>query len=458
MSAGPQQQQQQQVFACACLNVRVHVDQTAAARTALEDNADVLECTLGPLGIQTALGALVEVKTGSSIDPNISVVRCLLCSTAVAYFKPAVPLPVSMVPHDQLRPRQLPAPQTTVYLARDTKCGAEIAEIELRGDYSEPFGVLLGPEAAAAAAVDPAKRRLVHVPRELQQRASEYMRQKEAEKSERVRAFIREQDDELEALRQRTMDQSAAVAALIGKRHGSDAAAIAQSQPTKPLSGAQSGLAAMLKGAPKPATASIPNPFARSTGSHTTTTTTTSDYDPLEHGFGNDDAQRPSRHHRHHLHTTTDYHHRSPRQLDDDLDDLDDDDDDDNISESDDDNDDDNENDGSGAMGMPRQQQQQQQQQRWGAGGVPVVGSMPIQIPQYGSGSIADDTYLNRRELRRRADEREMYRRQERAIRNMSKTFVPPHKLMDSIYELDSDMVIGSKPRDAYPMPFRHGP
>ncbi|KAJ1732549.1 hypothetical protein LPJ61_001989 [Coemansia biformis] len=446
MSAEPQ------VFACACLNVRVCAEDVAEQRTSLEDNADVLECTLDSSAIQVALNALVEVKPGSSIDPNISVVRCLLCMSAVGYFRGpgAVAMPPPLMSskepqqqqqqprHHQQHQQAMPAPHTTVYLAKGTKDAKAIEASEKTAAYSEPFGIVLDPKLADKPWGQ------AHIPRELQQRASEYMRLKETEKSDRVRAFIREQDDELERLRMRTDEQCGIVARLIGQTHKEPAPA------ARNASEATSGLAVMLRrvgpGGSASGAGSVPNPFARGSPP----SNRHSD-DNGGGGLGSDDGSGSN-------------------------------DDDDDVVDAF------LENGGGFAPGIglarnkplagrwePSQSGDESDldaadENRFGRpaqtgppGGnlsqmLMAAGSMPIQIPAYGSSSLTSDPFMSRREYHQRADEIQKNRRREQIMRGMPNTFVPPHKLMDSIHETDGDMLIGSKPRDAYPMSRHHAP
>ncbi|KAJ2435544.1 hypothetical protein GGF42_009034, partial [Coemansia sp. RSA 2424] len=88
-----------------------------------------------------------------------------------------------------------------------------------------------------------------------------------------------------------------------------------------------------------------------------------------------------------------------------------------------------------------------------------MSGSMPRQIPPYGSSSLAGIHSLNRRENQQRADEKEMNRRRSQMVRGLPKTFVPPHQLMDRIHESGTtDLLIGSKPRDSHAIGRRHAP
>ncbi|KAJ2793418.1 hypothetical protein H4R21_005906 [Coemansia helicoidea] len=101
--------------------------------------------------------------------------------------------------------------------------------------------------------------------------------------------------------------------------------------------------------------------------------------------------------------------------------------------------------------------------QRGGHGGnlsqmLVTAGSMPVQIPAFGSSSLSADPFMSRRQMVQHSDEMEMRRRRQKMMRGMPSTFIPPHKLMDSIHENDGEMPVGSKPRDAYPMSRRHAP
>ncbi|KAJ2431125.1 hypothetical protein GGF41_000688 [Coemansia sp. RSA 2531] len=88
-----------------------------------------------------------------------------------------------------------------------------------------------------------------------------------------------------------------------------------------------------------------------------------------------------------------------------------------------------------------------------------MSGSMPRQIPLYGSSSLAGAHTLNRREYQQRVDEIEMQRRRQQMVRELPKTFVPPHQLMDRIHESGAtELLIGSKPRDSHAIGRRHAP
>ncbi|KAJ2392939.1 hypothetical protein GGI23_005119 [Coemansia sp. RSA 2559] len=81
-----------------------------------------------------------------------------------------------------------------------------------------------------------------------------------------------------------------------------------------------------------------------------------------------------------------------------------------------------------------------------------LAGSMPIQIPRFGSSSMAAGGYsMSRQEYQQRADEMDMSRRREQILRGLPKTFVPPHELMNQLHDNDVDLLlVGSKPRDSY--------
>ncbi|KAJ2685568.1 hypothetical protein H4R19_006791, partial [Coemansia spiralis] len=389
--------------------------------------------------------ALAEVKKGSSIDPNISVVRCLLCKGAVVYFRgadagsmPLLPAHPTMQQQPQRQhglgqqQRAMPAPHATVYLAKDVKDARAIAESEKASTYSEPFGVVLDPELVGKL------RGQVHVPRDLHQRATEYMRQQETEKNNRIRAFVQEQDAALEQLRARTDEQSSIVARLVAQVHKEPAPS------ARSVSGATSGLAAMLRGSgsgpgPGSADASLPmaNPFARAAlprNGHADHNNKGDDDDGASSDYAMDDPflrdggelsnmlEPPARSRPFPI-------RRTPSQSGDE-------------SELD------------GA---------EDTQWRTGGGGgvlsqmmvsagpaMMTAGSMPVQIPAYGSSSMSTDPFVSRRELLQRSDELEMHRRRQKIMRGMPSTFIPPHKLMDSINENDAEMFIGSKPKDAY--------
>ncbi|KAJ1762286.1 hypothetical protein LPJ54_005883, partial [Coemansia sp. RSA 1824] len=162
-----------------------------------------------------ALSTLVEIKQGSSIDPNIKMVRCLLCKAPVLYFKTQSGQSLQGMQQS----KQMPAAYTTVYLTNETKDPQAVEESQKMVEYSEPFGAVL-----LSAYVGEARGRMAHVPRELQQRVSRYMQQQETLRDERVREYIRAQDAELERVRQQTREQSSIVAEIINKVHPQTAA------------------------------------------------------------------------------------------------------------------------------------------------------------------------------------------------------------------------------------------
>ncbi|PIA16776.1 hypothetical protein COEREDRAFT_81118 [Coemansia reversa NRRL 1564] len=418
------------VFGCTCLNVRAHVESVAEQRTSLEDNTNLLECVLDSTAIQVALRTLVEVKTGSSIDPNISVVRCLLCKTPVLYFKgESTQLSNARLTHhySQQHQKQLPTAQTTVYLTNDAKDPAAVAETQKMAEYSQPFEVLLHPSVTGVST----SRSGAHISRELQQKVSEFMRQQETAKSERVRAFVREQDAEIERLQQQTTLQCGIVAEIIAKVHPQQLQGIGNTRNT----GGSSGLAAMLRSS-GPAETRV-NPLLRGPRPHKG-----EDEEALEEDgdFGFDvgalstggiaaGVRRMS-------------HNASSRQSEDYSDPE--------FSESAFGGFDDGPPATSGIATLPSREGNLSQM---------LAGSMPIKIPMYGgASSLAADPIMTRREHYRRADELEMNRRKEQLVRQIPKTFKPPHELMNSIGENSSEMLIGSKPRDLYSMPRRHAP
>ncbi|KAJ1768238.1 hypothetical protein IW140_003709 [Coemansia sp. RSA 1813] len=472
----------QKIHACACLNVRVNVQDTAEERTTLEDIENVLECTLDSSAIRIELSALVEVVPGSSIDRKISAVRCLLCRSHVAYFKsPSPSSQTAAIPHASSGHRQMPAPFTTVYLPKSTKDPEEVRKSMEKAEYSQPFGVLLQP-----AFVDVARpRHSVHIPREMQQKSAEFMQRQETDKNERVRDFIRTQDEELERIHRRTTDECSILAEIIGKAHPQSPVT---TQPVEQARTGSSGLAAMLRGSS--AGVSGPNPSSRAmagslggsipfatlpargaisrpgiggggggggggdlfdddlddSGSRNNFSNTHSGHvDGSSSGIGRQigSQQTPS---------------RQSAGYSDDLE-----------QEEHEFGDFDDDNGGSGvraARDSPSLAVPLAHQQMSGSGNnnnntnQVVAGSMPIQIPRFGSSSLAVGGYsMNRQEYQQRADEMDMSRRREQILRGLPKTFVPPHELMNQIHDNDVDMLlIGSKPRDSYGIGRRHAP
>ncbi|KAJ2322820.1 hypothetical protein GGI00_005811, partial [Coemansia sp. RSA 2681] len=259
-------------FACGCLNLRVHTSTTSDERTALEDINDVLACELDSTAIQVELRALFEVKPASSIDPNISVVRCLLCKQPVLYFKPIHSSSVSST-----QPRQLPPSYSSAYLAKEAKDPKTVRESMKMSEYSEPFGVLMLPEYISNTTTTAAPPRgSNHVPREIQQKATEFMQRNEAAKNERVHEFIRAQDQALERIRRRAADECSIIAGIVSRtqphaldNQGHDGVS---SSLRRESIGASSGLASLLRGRAHSNVGSLPvatiggrmaNPFER---------------------------------------------------------------------------------------------------------------------------------------------------------------------------------------------------
>ncbi|KAJ2805778.1 hypothetical protein H4R20_001956, partial [Coemansia guatemalensis] len=305
---------------------------------------------------------------------------------------------------------------------------AAVAETQQMEEYSQPFEVLLQPSVTGVSTSRPG----THIPRELQQKVSEFMRQQETAKSERVRAFVREQDAEIERLQQQTTLQCGIVADIISKVHPQQLQGIASARN----SGGSSGLAAMLRSS-GPAEARA-NPLLRPPRP-----SRDEDEEALDGSgeFGFDVGALSSGGITGGVRQMS-LHASSSKQ-------------------SDDYSDPEHSEGGFGAFdeGPPVTSGMTTQPSREGNLSQMLAGSMPIQIPMYGgASSLAADPVMSRREYNRRADEREMNRRREQMVRQMPKTFVPPHKLMESIDESSSEIVIGSKPRDLYNMPRRHAP
>ncbi|KAJ2849938.1 hypothetical protein IWW36_002287 [Coemansia brasiliensis] len=431
-----------QVYSCTCLNVRAYVQAASSERVALEDTADVLECTLDSRAIQVALSWLVEVKGGSSIDPNINSVRCLLCKTPLLYFRnDSQPAALGAL-RPQQQQKALPEADSTVYMSKEAKDEQAMLASERAEEYSEAFGVMLLSNVVDQVRV----RSNVHIPRELQQKVTGYMQKLEAERDERVREFIRAQDEELERTRQRTKEQSKIVAEIVDKLHPQQQAPVSPGMH-KGTAGT-SGLAAMLRGSTGGGgmEAAGANPLAR--GSSYTGAQRL--HGPA-HSFSDDELDLedetafsamgaiPPRSSQGGLGRHLGQRTNSGRsQLSDALE-----------REEDAFGDFSSEQTGA-ASGVNMQRPGGNLSQM-------LAGSMPIQIPAFGS-SLTNDISLSRREHRQRADEIEMSRRREQILRGMPKTFVPPHQLMNQIDNDSSEMIVGSKPRDLYGMPRRHAP
>ncbi|KAJ2514986.1 hypothetical protein H4217_005449 [Coemansia sp. RSA 1939] len=475
---------QQNVHACACLNVRVNVQDTAEQRTTLEDIENVLECTLDSSAIHVELSALVEVVPGSSIDRKISAVRCLLCKVSVAYFESPSPssqtaAPAAM-PHIQPGQRQMPAPFTTVYLPSSTKNPDEVRTSIETPEYSQPFGVLLQPALSDAAR----SRHNIHIPREMQQKSAEFMQKQESDKNERVRDFIRKQDEELERIHRRTTEECNILAEIISKTHPQSPAT---SQPAHQGRSGSSGLAAMLRsstagaggsgslgrglsgsgsGSGSGGPGSMPFAALSPRGAISRPGADSGPGDSFDDEFDGDDlhsnvpkiqvgyAGGPSSGIGRQIGS-----HRTPsRQSGGYSDDLEH-----EEREFGDFADDDR---GAGAQGAASRGMNFDQN-RLGPGGAGgsnlgqmLAGSMPIQIPRFGSNSLAAGGFsMSRQEYHQRADERDTSRRREQMLRGLPKTFVPPHQLLDQIHDNDIDMLlVGSKPRDSYGLGRRHAP
>ncbi|KAJ2697941.1 hypothetical protein FB645_005792 [Coemansia sp. IMI 203386] len=428
------------VFGCKCLNVRLNVESTADSRISLENITNVLECRLGEApAVEVGLNALVEVKPGSSVDRSINVVRCLLCKSPVLYFRKAAAAGLSPL-------LGMPLAHSEGFLAQEAKNPEQVLEIQKNPEYSKPFGILLLPEFANGARSRPGG---THVPREIQQKATEFMQRQEIAKDERVREYIRAQDRALETVRNRTMDECALVADIINAVHPQTTAA----PPVRREPSAASGLAAMLRGPTNGGSsssranngASRQNPMDRRLG--TIGNNGQNSDDELGGVFGLADAVDSMA-----LRGGTNASSRrnnnafGTQQPDD-------------FSGND---EDDEEAFGDFAQLPPHSfapvQMTSQQQQRGGNLAPMLAGSMPIQIPTFGSGSVVGGHSLSRRELQHRAEEIEQNRRKEQFTRDLPKTFVPPHQLLDQMHENDTDLIIGSKPRDSYGFGRRYAP
>ncbi|KAJ2854846.1 hypothetical protein FB639_006308, partial [Coemansia asiatica] len=320
----------------------------------------------------------------------------------------------------------------------------QVVEIQKLPEYSEPFGILLLPEFRSAVQSRPAGAH-AHVPREIQQKAAEYMQRQDIAKDERVREFIRQQDRALEATRNRTMDECALVADIINAVHP-------QTVPTPPVRReptGSSGLAAMLRGSASGTSSSgskVSNGARHSPMDRRLDAGQVSD-DDLGGVFGLADAvdtmalRGSGAGRRANAFGTT-------QQQSDEFS-----------------NDEEEEAFGDFAQlpshsfaPVQMSRQQQPQQQRSGNLAPMLAGSMPIQIPTFGSGSMVGGHSLSRRDVHHRAEEVEQSRRKEQFARDLPKTFVPPHLLLDQMHENDTDLIIGSKPRDSYGFGRRYAP
>ncbi|KAJ2902569.1 hypothetical protein GGI21_004539 [Coemansia aciculifera] len=489
-------------FACACLNLRIHTNTTSGERTALEEITDVLACELDSMAIQVELRSLFEVKPGSSIDPSISVVRCLLCKQPVLYFKPIHPSSVSST-----QPRQLPPPYSPAYLAKEAKDPKTVRENMKMSEYSELFNVLLLPafigSGMSAATATPtttplSSRGTSHVPRDIKQKASEFLQLKEAAKNERIHEFVRAQDQALEQVRRRAMDECNIIAGIVSQAqsppHALDSQDSGPSSMRRDSIGASSGLASLLRGRAHSNVGSLPvatiggrmaNPFERTAGSSKYGHNQSDDDDGQINLDDYDDDGNPVL--RDGLQAVANataspagFRHvssggafgrglgsggsgnrrrSSSRQSDDYSDEFESDEPSfgnfDNTSAA-------HQSAGLNMSAAAAAAHQQQDGNGKASGNLSqlLTGSMPRQIPPYGSSSFAGIHSLNRREYQQRADEKEMSRRRDQMVRGLPKTFVPPHQLMDRIHESgnSTDLLIGSKPRDSHAIGRRHAP
>ncbi|KAJ1905768.1 hypothetical protein LPJ81_001746, partial [Coemansia sp. IMI 209127] len=429
------------------------------------------------------LSALVEVVPGSSIDRKISAVRCLLCKSHAAYFESPSPAsqPAAMS-HPSSGQRQMPAPFTTVYLPKSTKDPEEVLASMGKAEYSQPFGVLLQPDYIDIAQ----PRHSGHIPRAMQQKSAEFMHKQETDKNERVRDFIRAQDEELERIHRRTTNECNILAEIISKTHPQSPVT---TQPTQQgRVGGSSGLAAMLRGgsagsssgggggpssrglagslggsipfATIPARGATSRPRIGSSGSG----------DLFDHDLDDSGSRSNSNNN---IPTTQDggignqigSSHKTPliRLSDEYSDDMEN-----EEHEFGDFNDDDGGRAPGGdhavrdslSLAVPSTHHQQGLPSGNSNLGQMLAGSMPIQIPRFGSSSMAAGGYsMNRQEYQQRVDEMDKSRRREQILRGLPKTFVPPHELMNQLHDSDADLLlVGSKPRDSYGIGRRHAP
>ncbi|KAJ2378841.1 hypothetical protein GGI05_006677, partial [Coemansia sp. RSA 2603] len=260
----------------------------------------------------------------------------------------------------------------------------------------------------------------------------------EVAKNERVREYIHAQDRELELLQSRTMDECAMVAEIINAANPQKITSAPSAARRE--TGGSSGLAAMLRGGGTPASSiGRSNPLERSSSFDDN-----SDDEDVGGVFGLVDAMGG-------MSTNASGSGRRMSTQ--------------NSDEFSDDNDE-------AAFGNFEQMPAQafpstvggmhQQPSRGGGLGQMLAGSMPIQIPKFGGsvggvGSMLGGHSLSR-DMAMRAEDAEQGRRRERFARELPKTFVPPHKLLDKMYENDTDLVIGSKPRDSYGLGRRYAP
>ncbi|KAI8318833.1 hypothetical protein GQ54DRAFT_299813 [Martensiomyces pterosporus] len=322
---------------------------------------------------------------------------------------------------------------------------AAVKDGEKAAEYSQSFGVLLLPHITR----DIRPRASTHIPLDMRHRITEYLEKEETAKNERVREFAKAQEEKLDKLRQATMDECSVIAEIIN--------VVNPQSPTiaaarKDSAGA-SGLAAMLRaGGGGSSVRTGPNPFARPAASgfgmpaRLRSNDDDGDIFDLDEDFQTGLPPPESRGRR----VTADH------QSDEYSEDL-----------EHEENDFGHFGESSGNLSTnPLQQYQAQdvissrvnvpQQQATASGlGTLMSGSMPQKIPTFGSIGAGGSSFtagpsLTRREYQMKADEKEMSRRKKEAARGIPKTFVPPHELLDRIHEQDSDLLIGSKPRDSY--------
>ncbi|KAJ1962503.1 hypothetical protein GGI12_002615 [Dipsacomyces acuminosporus] len=435
----------QQTFGCSCLNIRLNVQSAQRQRKPLDDIRDVLECVLGAPAIQVALTNLMEIKPGSSLDRNISVLRCLLCKTSVFYFKT-----------QQQPSKSLPSPSSTVYLSTETKGPSAVKEGERSPQYSALFGIILLPSIVNSVKPRPT----THMSVDIRQKALEFLEKEEDKKNERIKEYIKAQNAEYERLRQNTNSQCSVIAEIINSVNP-------QSPSSMPHRGSvgSSGLASMLKpsiGGSSDNRGAIP--FTRPAGaargrSGYNNGNSDEDLDDLNendlYGLEDEFDSRVSFNASHGAPSNGAAGRRgggfpsSSRQ---------------SGANSEDFEHEENEfgrfednnplqgfhaYDVDSAVNMP------QQDIGLSSGYISSMmpGSLPQKIPAFGSigsSSYAGGPSLSRLESQKKADE-EMTRRRNEALKGIPKTFVPPHELLDKMHDAqDQDWVIGSKPRESY--------
>lgn len=362
-------------------------------------------------------------------------------------------MPASRLPIIDQRPSQIAMPTAgdIGYLAGSTIDAEKFSKQKKHKGYSEPFGVVLSSDYVG----NPSNNQNIHIPRELQLKANDHLQKMEVEKNERVRQYIRQQDKLLEEMREQTAKESNIVADMISRVHPQSSSATGGSRHGVEGSrgsgaGTSSGLAAMLRGRSGSNVAIGMNPFDRKPQPSKNEDGDDDDTGPL--GINDENVGRLNSAHRVATNSshTSGVSHQSGSHY---------------SSASDADNDEASfghfDADDDHQSPIPKPHQRKRGISDGGHLKQMLAGSMPIQIPQFGSrgGGFVGGKSLSNKEYQQRMDELKASQRREQVLKGMPKTFVPPHELMDRLHQEDSEeMLIGSKPRDPQAIARRHAP